>query len=119
MKPDPKAVGVRVTSKALEVELADGRRISTPISWFPRLARASVRDRARWELLGGGIGIHWTAIDEDLSVAGLLQGTSLPKGARRYPRSNPTTDSMLARDSAKRPYRVRTSRASRKKAGRG
>ena len=58
--------------------LADGRRISAPLSWFPRLAAASPEVRARWELLGDGEGIHWPEADEDLSVAGLLAGVRVP-----------------------------------------
>lgn len=56
----------------IHVSLADGREISAPIEWFPRLHRASEAQRAQWELIGHGIGIHWEAIDEDISVAGLL-----------------------------------------------
>jgi len=59
----------------LTVDLADGRRISAPLAWFPRLLRASPEQRADWELLGDGEGIHWPSADEDLSVNGLLRGT--------------------------------------------
>ncbi len=58
----------------LHVALSDGRRISVPLDWFPRLANATPQQRQRWERIGGGIGIHWPDIDEDLSVAGLLAG---------------------------------------------
>jgi len=69
---------VRVTDRALVVELRDGRIVSVPLAWYPRLAEGSVRERQRWELLGPGIGIHWPDLDEDISVEGLLQG--LPSG---------------------------------------
>jgi hypothetical protein len=63
-----------VTSEVLEVTLTDGRRLSLPITWFPRLEGASVVDREAWELLGDGEGIRWPSLDEDLTVAGLLAG---------------------------------------------
>jgi hypothetical protein len=72
---DPRAKEVSVTDDELSVLLADGRRISAPLAWFPRLLRASPAQRANYELLGDGQGIHWPDIDEDLSVAGLLRGT--------------------------------------------
>ena len=67
------AVEVSCTTDTLNVLLADGRMISTPLAWFPRLVDASPKQRAAWELIGGGVGIHWQAIDEDISVASLLQ----------------------------------------------
>ena len=72
------AQDVRVTSRALIVELHDGRTISVPVGWYPRLAHGSLRERQQWELIGPGIGIHWPALDEDISIEGLLQG--LPSG---------------------------------------
>jgi len=68
------AKDVRVTDDALIVLLADGRQISVPLTWYPRLLHATAKERRKWELLGGGDGIHWPLIDEDLSVAGLLAG---------------------------------------------
>lgn len=70
----PLARSVRVSDDELTVELADGRRISAPLVWFPRLLAADSSERQNWEFLGDGEGIHWPAIDEDLSVAGLLVG---------------------------------------------
>ena len=66
------AKDVRVTPSALRVTLADGREITAPLDWFPRLAKATRTQRGRWRLIGGGIGIHWEEIDEDISVEGLL-----------------------------------------------
>ena len=63
-----------VTEDTLSVDLADGRTISVPIGWFPRLEHASPKERSNWRLIGNGAGIHWTDIDEDLSVEGLLAG---------------------------------------------
>lgn len=71
----PHANGVEFTDVSILVELEDGRTISAPLSWFPRLANASEKERENWELLGDGEGVHWPDIDEDLSVAGLLAGT--------------------------------------------
>src|SRR5437773_255105 len=65
---------VRVTPESLTVELADGRSISVPLSWYPRLAAGSERERSTWELIGKGRGIHWPDLDEDISVSGLLAG---------------------------------------------
>jgi hypothetical protein len=72
---DARAKEVVVTEDELCVVLVDGRRISAPLAWFPRLLRATPAQRSNYELLGEGLGIHWPEVDEDLSVAGLLQGT--------------------------------------------
>ncbi len=68
------ARGVRVTETELMVELADGRRISVPLGWYPRLQHGTMAERNTWELMGGGSGIHWPLLDEDISVAAILQG---------------------------------------------
>ncbi|MFL6826449.1 MAG: DUF2442 domain-containing protein [Bradyrhizobium sp.] len=62
----------------LSVTLEDGRRISVPLRWYPRLANATPAQRAKWELAGAGFGIHWPDVDEDLSVEGLLLGLPAP-----------------------------------------
>ena len=67
------AIEVSSTNDTLNVVLADGRTVSVPLAWFPRLLEATPRQRGAWELIGGGIGIHWEAIDEDISIASLLQ----------------------------------------------
>lgn len=72
MTIDARAVDVRCTADAVHVQLADGRKIIAPLEWFPRLRDASPEARANWRPIGGGVGIHWPDIDEDLSVAGLL-----------------------------------------------
>jgi hypothetical protein len=71
----PQAHNVKCTEDTLIVELVDGRTISAPLVWFPRLAHASNEQLENWELLGDGEGIHWPEIDEDLSIYGLLAGT--------------------------------------------
>lgn len=75
------AVAVSCTDHELSVVLSDGRTVSVPLTWFPRLVGASAKQRADWELIGGGIGIHWEAVDEDISVASLLQ----PENFMRLP----------------------------------
>ena len=69
---------VRCTQDSLVVDLLDGRTISVPLAWYPRLLHATAEQRAGWELAGAGFGIHWPEIDEDLSVAGLLAGAPAP-----------------------------------------
>lgn len=80
---DPRAVSVSVDDRELTVELADGRRISAPLAWFPRLLRAKPDQRKNWRLVGEGKGIHWPDVDEDLSVEGLLQGAGAPGASKR------------------------------------
>ena len=70
----PSAENVTVTRDTLRVNLSDGRTISVPLSWYPRLLQASVEERKRWRLIGNGLGIHWEDLDEDISVEGLLAG---------------------------------------------
>jgi len=66
------AVDVTVTRDALQVVLADGREVSAPLAWFPRLSQATEAHRNHWRLIGSGIGIHWPDLDEDISVESLL-----------------------------------------------
>jgi hypothetical protein len=70
----PLARSVIVSNDELSVHLADGRAITVPLVWFPRLLNATAAARSNWELLGDGEGIHWPDADEDLSVEGLLGG---------------------------------------------
>jgi len=69
---DLKPLAVECTASELVVTLADGRRIATPLDWYPRLQKASAAERADYEIMP--LGIHWPAIDEDLSIAGMLKG---------------------------------------------
>ena len=69
---DPLVVDVSCSDVSLCIVLADGREIVTPLEWFPRLRDASPSQRANWQPIGGGIGIHWPDVDEDVSIAGLL-----------------------------------------------
>lgn len=79
----PLAQDVRVSEDELIVPLVDGRTITVPLAWFPRLLHATAEQRSRFELLGDGEGIHWPDVDEDISVAGLLRGVRAPKRRSR------------------------------------
>ena len=70
----PDAVRVVVTDDTLAVELSDGRAISVPLAWYPRLLHATLEERENQRLVGNGQGIHWESLDEDISVEGLLAG---------------------------------------------
>ena len=79
---DPRATDVSVDDD-LSVVLADGRRLSVPLTWFPRLLHATAEERRNWRLIGDGQGIHWPDVDEDVSVLGLLRGAVAPDSPKR------------------------------------
>ena len=87
VKPGERIKDVRFTDDELVVDLLDGRTISVPLVWYPRLLSASPAQRSNWRMAGGGFGIHWPDIDEDLSTEGLLRGAPAPQRsvARRKP----------------------------------
>jgi hypothetical protein len=70
---------VRITDDLLSVDLVDGRTISVPLAWYPTLLHATLEQRSDWRVSGGGFGIHWPALDEDLSTQGLLRGAPAPR----------------------------------------
>ena len=72
VKVEPRAIELSFTSDSIRVLLADGREVTVPLEWFPRLRDASKKQRKNWRLIGKGIGIHWEEIDEDISVKTLL-----------------------------------------------
>lgn len=76
-------IDVTIDEDTLSARLADGRVVSVPLVWYPRLLHATREQRQKWELCGGGFGIHWPELDEDLSAEGLLRGAPSPTG-RRY-----------------------------------
>ena len=76
---DERVAGLRCTDDTLSVDLMDGRTITVPLLWYPRLAKASKVERENWQVGGGGYGIHWPDIDEDLSTEGLLRGAPSPE----------------------------------------
>ncbi len=73
IKMNSDAVDVETTDTVLRVTLADGRELSAPLEWFPRLRDATPEQRGRWRLIGGGEGIHWPDVDEDIAVVTLLR----------------------------------------------
>jgi hypothetical protein len=94
------AKSVRVTADSLVVELKDGRAVSVPLKWYPRLVEGSPRERRRWELIGAGIGIHWPDLDEDVSVEALLNGLGSNESAtslRRWRASRRSASGGFAR----------------------
>ena len=68
------AQNVRVTDEALIVDLSDGRTVSVPLAWFPRLLHGTTEERNKWRLIGDGEGVHWPELDEDISVENLILG---------------------------------------------
>jgi len=74
LESDPMAIDVSFTPDTFRVTLDDGRELSIPLAWFPRLLHGTPEQREQWELIGRGEGLHWEALDEDISVAGLLAG---------------------------------------------
>lgn len=77
--PGEQVKDVRCEEDTLSVDLTDGRTITVPLAWFPRLLHATPEQRANWKIAGAGFGIHWPDIDEDLSTEGLLRGAPAPR----------------------------------------
>lgn len=78
LRNDSRVEAVYFTRYAIVVDLVDGRTISAPLTWYPRLMKATHKQRSHWDISGAGLGIHWPEIDEDLSVDGLLRGSPAP-----------------------------------------
>jgi len=72
---------VHVDEAHVTFELADGRVISAPLDWYPRLKKGTAEQRGRWRLIGGGEGVHWPDVDEDISAEGMLAGGAAPPGS--------------------------------------
>jgi hypothetical protein len=79
IRADERVKNVHFTEEAITVDLIDGRTISVPLAWYPKLLNATPQQRQNWEVCGGGYGIHWGEIDEDLSTEGMLRGSPAPK----------------------------------------
>ncbi len=82
IQTDERVKTVSFTADAISVELMDGRIITVPLVWYPRLLHATPEQREGWEICGGGYGLHWEAIDEDLSTEGMLRGAPAPGAVR-------------------------------------
>lgn len=74
VKFDDHAVDVSFTKNALHLVLADGREVSAPLEWFPKLRDATEKNRSNWRLIGNGVGVHWPEIDEDIAVGTIMKG---------------------------------------------
>lgn len=98
----PKAEGVTATENTLTVDLSDGRSISVPLAWFPRLLHASPAERKNWRLIGRGQGIHWVDLDEDISVEGLLAGKPSGESQSSFSKWLATRRSRLTKRSSRR-----------------
>jgi len=112
---DESVADVKFTKDALCVTLKDGRIISVPLAWYPRLFEASPSQRKNWQIIDGGYGIHWPEIDEDLHTAGLLRGAPAPRG------SLPGQELVTIFKKSVRPHRkpaVRSRSGSRRRPGR-
>lgn len=79
LNPGQRVKDVRCSDETLSVDLLDGRTITVPLVWYPRLLHATPSERAVWQPSGGGFGIHWPELDEDLSTEGLLRGAPAPR----------------------------------------
>jgi hypothetical protein len=79
---DERVKDVRFTEDTISVDLMDGRSITVPLVWYPRLLNASPEQLIQWEICGGGYGIHWPELDEDLSTEGMLRGAPAPEATR-------------------------------------
>lgn len=84
IKLDERVKNVSFAEDTISVDLVDGRTITVPLVWYPRLLNATLAQRDRWEVCGGGYGIHWEEINEDLSTEGMLRGAPSPEAKRRY-----------------------------------
>ncbi|MGH7201826.1 MAG: DUF2442 domain-containing protein [Planctomycetaceae bacterium] len=80
---DERVADVEFTEEAPAVSLMDGRTISVPLVWYPRLLNAMPEQRQNWQVSGGGYGLHWPDIDEDLNTEGLLRGAPAPRPTRK------------------------------------
>jgi len=78
-RADERVKHIHFTEETISVDLMDGRTIIVPLIWYPRLFNATPKQRAQWEVCGGGYGIHWEEIDEDLNTEGMLRGVPAPK----------------------------------------
>jgi uncharacterized protein DUF2442 len=79
LRAEERVSAVTIGAETLSVSLMDGRTISVPLAWYPKLLHAALEQRSNWKIAGGGYGIHWPDLDEDLSTEGLLRGAPAPR----------------------------------------
>lgn len=84
IRADERVKNVYFSEEAISVDLMDGRTITVPLVWYPKLLNATPGQRASWEVCGGGYGIHWEEIDEDLSTEGMLRGAPAPRASNNH-----------------------------------
>ncbi|MEO5349680.1 MAG: DUF2442 domain-containing protein [Magnetococcus sp. YQC-3] len=89
-RADERVKAVDLTEDTIRVSLMDGRTISAPLAWFPTLERATPEQRLQWTVCGGGYGIHWEELNEDLSTEGLLRGAPAPRGLHDHQQKTAT-----------------------------
>jgi hypothetical protein len=89
LSADERVRDVRVSEETLTVDLMDGRTISVPLVWYPRLLSGTPKERSNWKTCAAGYGIHWPDLDEDLSTEGLLRGAPAPAASARRPTNRP------------------------------
>jgi hypothetical protein len=85
VRADERVKDVYFSEETISVDLMDGRTITVPLVWYPRLLTATPEQRSQWQICGGGYGIHWEEIDEDLSTEGMLRGAPAPRGRLTNP----------------------------------
>lgn len=83
IKTDERVKNVDFTEDTISVDLMDGRTIIVPLLWYPRLFNGTIEQRAKWQVCGGGYGIHWEELDEDLSTEGMLRGAPAPRQVQK------------------------------------
>ena len=98
----PTAESITVTEDTLSVDLSDGRTISVPLAWFPRLAHGTAKERKNWRVIGKGYGIHWEDLDEDISVENLLLGQPSGESQSSFQKWLSSRRSRLTRRSSER-----------------
>jgi hypothetical protein len=97
--------GARFEADMLVLDLADGRAISVPVTWYPRLANATEPQRRNWRLVGEGYGIHWPEVDEDLSLEGILGGQAAPASSENF-RPKPPAGTRGVKDFLSRQFKI-------------
>ena len=116
-EPEALAQKVRVTADELAVKLVDGRTVSVPVQWYPRLAHGSPAERQNWQIIGRGVGVHWPDLDEDIAVEDLLAGRPSGESQASFQRWLESRD--LLANKRMQPARQKRRAQSRRRGARG
>jgi|SRR5438876_6289262 len=116
-EPEALAQKVRVTADELVVKLVDGRTVSVPVQWYPRLAHGSPAERQNWQIIGRGVGVHWPDLDEDIAVEDLLAGRPSGESQASFQRWLESRD--LLANKRMQPARQKRRAQSRRRGARG